>query len=58
MNGTEMVRVAPEVEVTAKASKRRFTVAYKRKIVRAADGCKTPGAVGACCAGRGCMPPT
>jgi transposase len=47
MNGTEMARVAPEVEVTAKASRRRFTVAYKRKIVREADGCKNPGAVGA-----------
>jgi len=47
MNGTEMARVAPEVEVTAKASRRRFTVEYKRKIVREADGCKTPGAAGA-----------
>lgn len=47
MNGTEMVRVAPEVEVAAKASRRRSTVAYKRTIVREADGCKTPGVVGA-----------
>jgi hypothetical protein len=47
MNGTEMARVAPEVEVTAKASRRRFTVAYKWKIVREAQGCKTPGTVGA-----------
>jgi transposase len=31
----------------AKATRRRFTVEYKRKIVREADGCKTPGAVGA-----------
>jgi transposase len=36
-----------EIEVTAKATRRRFTLAYKRKIVREADGCKTPGAVGA-----------
>jgi transposase-like protein len=47
MSGTEMALVEPEVEVVAKASRRRFTVEYKRKIVRAADGCKTPGAVGA-----------
>jgi transposase len=42
-----MALVEPEVEVVAKASRRRFTVAYKRKIVREANGCKTPGAVGA-----------
>ena len=47
MNATEMARGAPEVEVVAKASRRRFTVEYKRKIVREADGCKTLGASGA-----------
>ena len=47
MNATEMALVESEVEVVAKASRRRFTVEYKRKIVREADGCKTPGAVGA-----------
>ena len=31
----------------AKATRRRFTLDYKRKIVRAADGDKTPGALGA-----------
>src|SRR5215470_9480341 len=36
-----------EIEVTAKATRRRFTPDYKRKIVREADGCKTSGAVGA-----------
>jgi transposase len=36
-----------EIEVVAKATRRRFTLDYKRKIVREADGCKTPGAVGA-----------
>jgi len=36
-----------EIEVTVKATRRRFTLDYKRKIVREADGCKTPGAVGA-----------
>jgi transposase len=37
----------PEIEVVAKATRRRYTLEYKRKIVREADGCKTPGAVGA-----------
>ena len=36
-----------EIEVPAKATRRRFTLDYKRKIVREADGCKTPGTVGA-----------
>jgi transposase len=37
----------PEIEVTAKAARRRFTVEYKRRVVREADACKTSGAVGA-----------
>ena len=37
----------PVIEVVAKATRRRFTVEYKRKIVREADACKTPGGVGA-----------
>ena len=47
MSATEMAVAVPEVEVVAKASRRRFTVEYKRKMVREADGCKTTGAVGA-----------
>ncbi len=47
MGSPEMVLMAPEIEVAAKATRRRFTVEYKRKIVREADACKTPGAVGA-----------
>ena len=39
--------LAADVEVLAKATRRRFTVEYKGKILREADGCKTPGAVGA-----------
>ena len=46
MNATA-IGAASEVEVVAKATRRRFTVEYKRKILREADGCKTPGAVGA-----------
>src|SRR5258707_13770122 len=37
----------PAIEVVAKATRRRFTAEDKRKIVREADSCKTPGAVGA-----------
>ena len=47
MGITASTLVAPEIEVAAKATRRRFTVEYKRRIVREADGCKTPGAVGA-----------
>jgi transposase len=47
MSSTVNSVVAPEVEVVAKATRRRFTVEYRRQIVREADGCKTPGAVGA-----------
>ena len=37
----------PEVEVVAKATRRRFTAEYKRKILREADACTEPGAIGA-----------
>jgi transposase-like protein len=37
----------PEVEVLAKASRRRFTAEYKRKILREADACREPGTIGA-----------
>ena len=47
MNAFEQAHGEPAIEVVAKATRRRFTVEYKRKIVREADGCKTPGAVGA-----------
>ena len=39
--------LGPAIEVVAKATRRQFTVEYKRKIVREADGCKTPGAIAA-----------
>ena len=47
MSTAERALAGPEIEVVAKATRRRFTLEYKRKIVREADGCKTPGAVGA-----------
>ena len=46
MSSTERAVVVPEVEVVAKASRRRFTQEYKRKIVREADACKAPGGGG------------
>jgi len=39
--------MAMETEVVAKARRRRFTAEYKRRVVREADGCTTPGAIGA-----------
>jgi transposase len=48
MSGVSTV-VGPEreVEVVAKAQRRRFTAEYKRRIVREADGCRKPGELGA-----------
>jgi transposase len=46
MSAPEQALRGLEIEVAAKATRRRFTVEYKRKFVREADGCKTPGAVG------------
>ncbi len=36
-----------DTEVVAKPQRRRFTAEYKRRIVREADRCATPGAIGA-----------
>ena len=36
-----------EVEVLAKAARRRFTSEYKRRILKEADGCSKPGEIGA-----------
>jgi transposase len=47
MSASEQARGGPAIEVIAKATRRRFTEEYKRKIVRAADACKTAGAIGA-----------
>jgi transposase-like protein len=37
----------PEVEVVAKPTRRRFPAEYKRRILREADACTEPGAIGA-----------
>jgi len=39
--------VAEDVEVAAKARRRTYTAEYKRRILKEADACTTPGAVGA-----------
>jgi transposase len=47
MSALERAVGGPAIEVVAKATRRRFTLEYKRKIVREADACKTAGATGA-----------
>ena len=47
MSTVERTLGGSAIEVVAKAARRRFTVEYKRKIVREADACKATGAVGA-----------
>jgi transposase-like protein len=42
MNAAEVA----SIEVSDKASRRRFTAEYKRRIVKEADACKTPGSIG------------
>lgn len=39
--------LAPEVEVLAKAARRRFSQEYKRKVLKEADACRQPGEIGA-----------
>ena len=41
------VRVAPDPEVSSVSGRRRFSCAYKARIVREADACVEPGEVGA-----------
>lgn len=36
-----------ETEVVAKATRRRFTAAYKRRVLQEADRCEQPGEIGA-----------
>ena len=40
------VKSLTEVEVVAKAERRRFTAQYKRKVLREADHCQQPGEIG------------
>ena len=43
----EMAVTPGDVQVAAKAQRRSFTAEYKRRILKEADACTTPGAVGA-----------
>lgn len=47
MRALEQAPSGPAIEVVAKATRRRFSMEYKRAIVREADACRTPGAIGA-----------
>ena len=44
---TGVVQAPPEVEVLAKAERRRFTAEYKRRVLREAAACTKPGEIGA-----------
>jgi hypothetical protein len=44
---TEAAGSLPDPEVAALAKRRRFSAGYKRRILRAAAGCKAPGEIGA-----------
>jgi len=43
----EMPVTHDEIQVTAKPRRRTYTAEYKRRILKEADACRTPGAVGA-----------
>ena len=47
MSAAERDQSEGGIEVATKPARRRFSLKYKRRIVREADGCKTPGAVSA-----------
>lgn len=44
---SEVVVAEPDVEVVAKAQRRRFTAEYKRRLLREAEACRRPGEVSA-----------
>ena len=43
----EMAVTPADVQVAAKPQRRSFTAEYKRRLLKEADACSTPGAVGA-----------
>ena len=45
--GRPLAEGVPDPELVERASRRRFTAAYKLSIVREADGCSKPGEIGA-----------
>lgn len=46
-NQSRVILPVPEVEVSSKATRRRFTEEYKRRILAEADNCTMPGELGA-----------
>ena len=48
-------RRTPDLQVEPRATNRRFSAAYKQKILAEYDGLSTSGRA-RCCAGRGCTP--
>ena len=51
---SEVSTKGEDVQGVAKPGRRVFTAEYKRRILKAADGCATPGAVGALLRREGC----
>ena len=47
MTASAIASLREETEVSEKARRRRFTVEFKRRVVKEADACKAPGEVGA-----------
>src|SRR2546430_17354162 len=45
--GSNGAKSSTEVEVVAKAERRRFTAEYKLKVLREAEDCQRPGEIGA-----------
>lgn len=45
--GSNGARTVEEVEVVAKAERRRFRAEYKQRVLQEADRCKQPGEIGA-----------
>ena len=43
----EVTGVATDVQVAAKPRRRTYTAEYKRRILKEADACTAPGAIGA-----------
>lgn len=46
-HGETTVAMTGDVQVAAKPRRRRYTAEYKRRILKEADACTTPGAIGA-----------
>ena len=54
--GTGQANRAPDPEVVAKPTRRRFTAEYRLRIVEEADRCTRPARSDGCFAARACIP--